>query len=76
MRKVFQILGFIIPVIICIVFPSFIIGLLSSYMNFILFFIAWGIWILVAQKVFEFAYLDWIVPVAFLVGRFIVWLIY
>ena len=41
-----------------------------------LFFIAWGILILVAQKVFEFAYLDWIVPAALLIGRILVAIIY
>ena len=55
---------------------TYIISLLSTPINFIAFFIAWGILILVAQKVFEFAYLDWIVPAALLIGRILVAIIY
>ena len=75
-RTVVQILGFIIPVVLCLIFPAYIISLLSTPTNFILFFIAWGILILVAQKVFEFAYLDWIVPASLLIGRILVAIIY
>lgn len=75
-RTVLQIFGFIIPVVLCLIFPAFIIKFLSTPTNFLLFFIAWGILILVAQKVFEFAYLDWIVPAAILIGRILVAIIY
>lgn len=75
-RTVLQILGFIIPVVLCLIFPAFIIKFLSTPTNFLLFFIAWGILILVAQKVFEFAYLDWIFPAAILIGRILVAIIY
>ena len=50
--------------------------MLATPTHFLLFFIAWGILILVAQKVFEFAYLDWIVPAALLIGRILVAIIY
>lgn len=75
-RTVVQILGFIIPVVLCLIFPACIISILSTPINFIAFFVAWGIWILVAQKVFEFAYLDWIIPAALLIGRILVAIIY
>ncbi len=75
-RTVVQILGFIIPVVCCLIFHSHIIDILYTPTHFLLFFIAWGILILVAQKVFEFAYLDWIVPAAILIGRILVAIIY
>lgn len=75
-RTVLQIFGFIIPVVFCLIKHDCIVNVLSTPTNFLLFFIAWGIWILVAQKVFEFAYLDWIVPAALLIGRILVAIIY
>lgn len=76
MRQTIQILGFVLPIVACMIWPSFIIGLLSSWLSFLVFMIAWALWILVAQKVFEFAYLDWIVPAALLIGRLLVYLCY
>ena len=75
-RTVVQILGFIIPVVFCLIKHAWIVSVLATPTHFLLFFIAWGILILVAQKVFEFAYLDWIVPTAILIGRILVAIIY
>lgn len=76
MRNIIQILGAIVPFAACLIWPSFIMGLLPSWLSLLIFLCVWALWILVAQKVFEFAYLDWIVPMSLLLGRIAVYIFY
>lgn len=41
----------------------------NGWLHIAAFLVIWGLWILVAQKVFEFAYLDWLVPLTIIASR-------
>lgn len=75
-KFIIQVLGFTIPLGACFLWPELIVGLFSSWITILLFMIAWALWVLVAHKAFELAFLEWIVPSALLIGRIFVFFIY
>lgn len=70
MRTTVQILSVILTAVICIfVIPESVIEMFNGWLHIAAFLVIWGLWILVAQKVFEFAYLDWLVPLTIIASR-------